>query len=483
MSVYISNYIKVFLVVFLILTNYFIDDYTYVRLLLNIIIGLYIIFTAFYNSRPISNTISKNKINLSFKNKNANNYFVVLIEMTNMNIYSQFYDLEIPDLILKKIFGCLKKNIGDSKVFKYSENQIAVVIRFNELEILNDKIRYNEQLLWANKLKIMIKKYPILSNTSTDNIKVEMSMGVAANTFLYNMNNMDELVRLAHFTLIEAKKRKVELLIADESIKAIKKDLDEFTHALEAGFKRDEFNPFYQPILEPTNLKVVGLEALVRWQKDSYRIIEASKFKDIATEKELFGKIDTIIIKKTLIMYQYLRTRGIVSDDFFIVVNLSKDTLLNTDFNVFKELLFTYEVESEQVEFDIQIDDKITDIHMHKIRRLKELGFKISLDNLSLNNLNIDLIVKLNIDSIKFNVNFLNNLQHSDKEDSILEMLFNFTKKYKIKTYLKGIENKQDLLYTKKSDVDYLQGYYFTKPLDKENIMNFIKKYEHGIAI
>jgi len=463
--------------------NYYLNDYIYLRLIFNILTGLYIILSAFFTSRPVSNTISKNKINMCYKHKNVNNYFIILIEMTNMNIYSQFYDLEIPDLILKKIFNILKKNLGDSKVFKYSENQIAVIIKFDELEILNDKTRYNEQLLWANKIKNMIKRYPILSNTSTDNIKIEMSMGVASNTFLYNMKNMDELVRLAHFTLIQAKKRKVELLIADESIKATKKDLDEFTHALEAGFKRDEFNPFYQPILEPHTLKVVGLEALVRWQKDSYRIIEASKFKDIATEKELFGKIDTIIIKKTLIMYQYLKSRKIVNEDFFIVINLSIDTLLNTDFNIFKDLLFTYEVESEQVEFDIQIDDKIGEIHIHKIKRLKELGFKISLDNISLSNLNIDLIVKLNIDSIKFDVNFLNNLQHSNKEDSILEMLFSFTKKYKIKTYLKGIENKQDLLYTKKSNVDYLQGYYFTKPLDKENIMNFIKKYEQGIAI
>ncbi|MFK5883182.1 MAG: EAL domain-containing protein [Candidatus Izemoplasma sp.] len=476
----VKTYILILLLSIITFNQYFKEN-NYIILVMNLLFAI-MIFGMFYIDKDhTENRISKGIISHRHKSKNPDSHYVIFLEITNLSVYSQFYDLSLSDKILEDIYNILRKVINTNNIFKYSDNQLVIIEEFEQPEINNYQSRYNEQLLMAKKLMNYIKNNPIFLDTSKNNVKVSLSAGVSSMGIKKEIDTIEELVRLAHFTLLEAKKKNMEILVADEHVKSTKKDLDDFTHAIEKSFLLDEFNPYYQPIVDTNSLKLVGIESLVRWQKDTYRIIEAAKFKDIAIEKKLFTKIDIRIIKKTLNTYKLLKEKDLIDDGFFVVINISHDTLHTLDITRLIDLVNDYKVNTECIEFDIQISGQIDPKTKQKINKLINQGFKISLDNVSISNFNIDAIINLKLNTIKFNTQFFSSIAHSEHSETLQSVIKEFTKIYNIKTLLKGIENKKELNYARKFQVNYAQGYYFTSPLTEIKTIEFFKKYRNGI--
>jgi predicted signal transduction protein with EAL and GGDEF domain len=211
----------------------------------------------------------------------------MFVELSNLNTYSQFYDIEISDEILKHVFKGLKKHIARKDMFLYRTDQIVIIQEFKNTHVINNNLRYDEQYRNASKLLHFLKRQKYsLSNGNEYEIKV--NIGVASQGVRKLETSINDVVRLAHFSMIKSKESKSDIVVAKDDLRYIKLDLDNFNQEIEKGFKLDEFSPFFLPIIDVKSLKIIGCEALVRWRKNRYRVIEASRFKEIAMEKHLF---------------------------------------------------------------------------------------------------------------------------------------------------------------------------------------------------
>lgn len=482
----ISRFLPLFVtILIIILYNQFVHISIFIDFIFNSLFLLfsYITIKLIIDSKLVLHNkveLSKNNIQLKNLYKDTNEHYIVFIEINNLNTISQFYNLYLPDIILKKTYERITERIKQDNVFIYSENQIVIIQEFKETDNSNTK-RYEEQLRQAEDILSFLINNPILKEPTNEKIRISLVVGVASNSMRNEIKSMDELVRLAHFTTIQANKRGMNILVADEVIKATKKDMDDFALSMEEAIKLDEFIPYFQPIIDSNSNHIIGFESLVRWQKDKYRIIEAGKFKDIAMEKQLFIEIDKVIVFKTLEIFNKLRKQNLIKNNTFIVCNLSIDTLKNIEVNNFINEISKYNILPDLIEFDIQNISIIDSEIANKIESLKKAGFHISLDNISLYNFNINNLLHMDIDSIKFNVNIINIIHESNKEFSLISMLLNFTRNYKIKSFAKNIENKQQLEQIKKYDIDYLQGYYFTRPLSYNDFVVYLTKYSEGL--
>jgi len=95
-------------------------------------------------NKDVKLVIIKNTINRRYKNRNLNNYFVVLLEITNLSTYSQFYDIKLSDYIIQQTYTLLKKKLHNN-VFLYSGNQIVIINEFDNKTVINQLLRNNEQ--------------------------------------------------------------------------------------------------------------------------------------------------------------------------------------------------------------------------------------------------------------------------------------------------------------------------------------------------
>lgn len=441
------------------------------------LVTLYLMYAS---NQELKIVIHKRHLQSKKQNSKISNYYVMFLELSNLNTYSQFYDIGISDQILKSVYKMLKKQVPHNQLFLYRTDQLVIIQEFKNTHIINNNLRYDEQYRNASKLYHFLNRQKFLVN-DTDNYSIAINIGVASQGVQKKEDSINDLVRLAHFSMIKAQEKQIDIVVANEELRTIKLDLDSFNQEIEKGFKLDEFSPFFLPIIDVKTHRVVGCESLVRWRKNKYRVIEASKFKDIAIEKQLFDKIDKRVIEKTFSSYQAWVENDLVDKDFIITINLSHRTLINLNTNELITLAKEYNVNPVNVEFDITDDSVTTEEGLDAISRLKSNGFLVSLDTFSKKCFSFQSLLDMDIDTVKIDKSNLPNTEISKKELKFYESIVRFSKSLDLRILSKGIENKHHFEIAKQLNVDYAQGYYFTPPLDDENIVIYLNKYKEGI--
>ena len=425
--------------------------------------------------------ITKNKINRKYNNKDLSNYFVVFLEITNLTTYSQFYDIKLSDYIIKEIHTLLKKRL--SNVFLYSIDQLVIINEFDNKTVINQRLRNDEQMEKTNKIVKLINQQLFRYENSDESYQVSVRAGTGSVGIREEFESINELIKLAHFAMLKAKKDQREIVIATEVTRIIKDDVEIFNQELATGMNYDEFEPFFLPIIEPNTMKIIGAESLLRWVKNDYRIIEASKFKDIAIEKNLFHLIDKTIIDKSFHSYHEWIKKEIITDDFTLTINLSLQTLLNINPYELEIRAKEYQIRVGCIEFDISESDIANTDALHAISNLKAIGFKVSLDAFHTKNTILKSLFNIQVDTLKVDKIHMPETEPNGNEYKFYSKLVTFSNMMGYNVMSKGIENKEQLRLAKKLKVNYVQGYYFTPPLNDTQILGYLTKYQNGILV
>jgi EAL domain-containing protein (putative c-di-GMP-specific phosphodiesterase class I) len=424
----------------------------------------------------------KKKINNIFHGKDLRDYYVLFIEVSNLNTYSLFYDITLSEKLSSLIYSDLQRMFSKKFVFLYKSDQIIVINEFANKVVLDRGVRADEQRHACQEIINFISHQKYSPKGYEQYYNVELTIGSGSMGLIHKEKDIDALIRLAHFSMIKAKEKSRKILVADEAIRTVKMDLDDFNMEIEKGFKLDEFSPFFIPIISPDTMEVIGCESLVRWRKDKYRVIEASKFKGIAIERNLFEKIDQRVIEKTFQAYLKWRNLRLINENFVLSINLSKQSLLDLNSIDLIKNLSEYRLNPNNVEFDIDIEQAISQIEIDAINSLKHQGFKIALDVINLQSISLDLLSSIAIDTIKFSrLHIYDDNSYSEREYNLYRSIIRIAKVMNINIMAKGIETHQHLKMSKNLKVGYIQGFYFTKPLDEYNFGIFLNKYKDGI--
>ncbi len=444
------------------------------------LVGIILTLLQLRDKEDIKLVITKKAIYRKFKNSNINDYFVIFLELTNLSTYSQFFDIQLSDQLIHEIYHYLKKILGNN-VFLYSGNQIIIVSEFDNKVVINQKLRVDEQFQRTKRILNYLhsKKY-IMKNTD-EYYQVKITAGAGSVGIRENDVTVNNIIKLAHFAMITAKKENVDVHVATETTRIIKDDLDMFNQEIESGLKYDEFVPYFSPIIDPSTMKIVGCESFLRWEKSEYRIIEAAKFKDIAVEKNLFDKIDLRIIKKSFESYNTWRKKELVDERFRITINLSLQSLLSISLHQLISLAERHGINRDCIDFDITESDLSNPHALSAINKLKEAQFRVSIDAFDSNTTVLKSLFDIKVDTLKLSRNNLPENLEKTEEIRFYESLIDFSRFLGYNIMSKGIENKKQLQLARELNVEFVQGYYFTPPLNDTSILGFLNKYQNGI--
>ena len=472
-------YFGLILLLALIVTNSIVEqDYFMISLG---VLGIGLIVCQLRVNEDVKLVIVKNSINRKYKTKDLNNYFVVFIEITNLSTYSQFYDIGLSDYIVNYTFKLLNKKLKN--VFLYSGNQLVIINEFDNKTVINQLLRTNEQEDKTRRIINFIESQKITLEGKDESYRVKVTAGTSSVGMRDENPTIESLIKLAHFAMFKAKDENKKYIIASEETRIIKEDIEVFNQEIEEGIEYEEFNPHFLPIVDPTNLTIIGCESLLRWEKNEYRIIEASKFKKIAEEKNLFVKIDLQIIKKSFQAYQNWIKKELIKDDFIITINLSLQSLLGIKVHELVVLATKYDINKNCIEFDISENDILTPEAMTAIKKLKEIGFRVSVDAFHTSTTVLKTLINIGIDTLKLDRVNLPDDNIPTSEYHFYKTLIQFSKSMGYKVMSKGIENKTQLKIAQQLNVDFVQGYYFTPPLNDTKILGFLNKYQNGMLV
>lgn len=400
--------------------------------------------------------------------------YVIFAEFSNIGTFYQFVDYTYGDKICEVIHKLFRMIFIKERYHRFQHNQYVFFGRYDDAECASQT---EKEAYLAERIREI---HHLFFKTFTGTEDIILSFGGACNGIKKEAKNIKSMIQMAQYTMVEAKKKQLTFMVADEIIRSQKTDLDDFVLAFDYYFDINEFTPFFQPIIDKHTLRIIGCESLIRWRKDEYRIISANRFKDIALEKKFFDVIDKSVIRKSFEMYKHWREERLIHNAFMMVINLSYHTLSLLNIDDLLKLTVYFDILPENVEFDI--DDFISQdqIVYKKVAQLKESGFKVAVDAFQYQRLSMSSFLHFDVDTIKIDKSILPTDTPSFRHIRLYEAILDMAETLKSKTLIKGIENRQQMKMASDLSVDYLQGYYFTKPIDEEGFRLYLQKHAEG---
>lgn len=358
-------------------------------------------------------------------------------------------------------------------VLKLSDNEFIVLRNFPGNAAFEGLEKSDYQTIVCQTVCDRLKR----QLASSDRI-IDIRAGCAASGIRYRPDTLEQLVDLAFMTEQEACTRRVPFLVADESIRARKLDIEE----CRIGFMEDDWQkellPYFQPIIDPESYTVIGAESLARWQLGGFRVLDAHVFKDIACDMQKITTIDQVIIQKTCTSTREMMLEKIVPYTFKIVLNISDESLHKGFSSQMDFMAKKFGLSPSQIEFDIRDSALSQRLATSTIRELREHGFKISLDAFEQSSFDLKAFARADFDSIKLNFS-----GYTPILEEVYAALCHAARRQNIAVHAKGIENKEMFLAAISLGCTYMQGNYFTLPIPQSGFELFMQKYRGGLFL
>lgn len=368
----------------------------------------------------------------------------------------------------------LSHYFGSGNIQRISQTEFLVIRSYPSANLTQEKDKQEYQSIVCQTI-VQRLEARIESPTLPP---VAITIGCAGSGIRYQVESLEQLVDLAYFAEQEAQRRRLQWLVADAVVRARKLDIDECKQGFLSAGWQEEFNPFFQPIIETSTQTVVGVESLARWQLGGFRILSASVFKDIACDLHHITTIDIIIITKTLATIRKMMLERIIPYSFKIVLNISNESLKR---GFAARMVFLVEqagLHPKQIEFDIK-DTALSNLEsILAIRELREKGFSVSLDIFTETAFDLQAFVRSDFDTIK-----LDFAAFSPQLQQVYAALYDASTKQNITVLAKGIENKEMFEAAISLGCPYVQGNYFTLPVAENTFNIFMQKYQDGLDL
>lgn len=380
-------------------------------------------------------------------------------DVIGLNVINEKYGFETGDEVLRtmSISGIPGKTIlfgGRTEGDKFSA---LLIDEHDDLEKLNE--------LFANQVS---EKMPV-ANVTVKNGIYHISPGektTAQEMYLRTILALKEIKNDFNRYIMEYDEKFSNNLIRTRQI------VSDANDALMHG----QFCVYYQPKIRVSEERVGGAEALVRWIHPELGFISPGDFIPAFEQNGFIAKLDFYVWEEVCKTISEWQKNGIPAVP--VSVNISR-----RDFQVARlaekiiELVDSYEVDHSLIEFEIT-ESTFTDnmdVVQSVIEKLHEAGFSISLDDFGTGYSSIISLSKLDLDVIKMDMSLIKNDDPESKRNA-LEFSFQLAKMINLKTVAEGIETKEQVARITALGGDYIQGYFYSKPIPKKDFESYLMK-------
>ena len=326
--------------------------------------------------------------------------------------------------------------------------------------------------------KRITEELSISLNYEGREINVTGSIGVA--TFPSNGNDEETLLRHADQAMYYAKQLgRNTYQFFDPAIKA---DIIHRIHLgsdLRSAIKNDEFFMQFQPKYDLIKGKVVGVEALVRWQHPEHGIIQPIDFIPFSEDSDLIIPIGRKIIDLVCQHAQIWRTNG--HEVLPIAINISARQFRYDSFvEYFQNILKETNVPASMLELEVTESLLMTDIEntISMLNELKSMGFKISIDDFGTGYSSLSYLKKLPVDTLKIDRSFVLDVSDNKDDKEIISTILSMAENLNLHVIAEGVENIEQLNFLSKNFCHEIQGNLIAEPVSFDELLPTIQSIE-----
>ncbi|MDM5333666.1 EAL domain-containing protein [Ureibacillus composti] len=239
---------------------------------------------------------------------------------------------------------------------------------------------------------------------------------------------------------------------------------------------QDLLELYYQPKIDIKSNKMIGMEALLRWHDSELGQIPPNKFIPIAEESGLICDIGEWVLRKaSLQIIQWKEQYGL---NLRVAVNISPTHFEEPCFiDRLKIIIEETKIDPKNLEIEIT---ELSMMHytnelINKIKKLKDLGLTISIDDFGTGYSSLSYLKNFPVDTLKIDRSFIVSMIDGDSNIAMVSAIISLAHALKMNVVAEGVETEYELEILKKHHCEFVQGYYFSKPLSVSDFDRFLE--------
>jgi diguanylate cyclase (GGDEF)-like protein/PAS domain S-box-containing protein len=387
---------------------------------------------------------------------------IMFIDLDNFKTVNDSLGHHVGDVLLKQVAARLKEVLREAdKVSRLGGDEFLVILA--DLAAPEDAAKVAEKLLQVISAPIDLEGRELCANAS-----------IGISVFPRDGDNADDLIRHADAAMYSVKEhgrghsRFYTPGLSDVAAETLARE-----SRLREALRRGEFVLFYQPQLRVDDLRLVGIEALVRWRHPERGLIDPSEFIEFAETHGLIDDIGQYVLREACRQNKAWQSAGFAALPISVNVSAVQFHRGSLVADV-KRVLEETGLEGRYLELELTeslLMDK--DIVGSALAGLRALGVRITIDDFGTGYSSLSYLKRYPIDKLKIDRSFIDDLGTDADDRAIAIAIINLAKTLKLAALAEGVERQEQLDFLRAHGCDEFQGYLAGTPVPAEEFSAF----------
>ena len=416
-------------------------------------------------------TLLKDRMSKAVQNarRNKEKIGVVFLDLDHFKLINDTLGHSVGDDLLVYISEVLKRETRDSDTLARLGGDEFLIL----LPAIKD---ISDVENFALKIqKALAHKHDI----GTHQLYITSSIGVAV--YPEHGETCDELIRNADTAMYEAKNdgRNKHKTYSQTMGNYVDKQLSLEQDLTEAVRTKEQIEVYYQAKIDANTKEILGAEALVRWNHPQHGLIFPDDFIYMAESTGLMVSLGDIITEQAISMINELNEIGLIGAK--MAINLSARQFQDSSLVPFiSKTLKKYDIDPSQVEFEITESISMSNMTntLRILTELRDIGLSIAIDDFGTGHSSLAYLKKFPINTLKIDKSFVMGIIEDEEDRIIAQTIISMAHSLGLRTVAEGVETKEHVDMLQNMECDILQGYYYSKPIKKDEFKEFIKEYK-----
>lgn len=375
------------------------------------------------------------------------------------------------DKILIKASKLMNQLAQTSEVFRFAGDKFVIV--------LNENFTQQLAINLANDIC-----YSIENNLNIDGINLHISTTTGIVMIDNSYKNADEIMRDADIALYHAKRKSIgRFCVYEPSMHEVIYNRFSIEHEISTAINDDQFEMYYQPIVDICNGKTIGFESLVRWNHPTKGFVRPDEFIPIAEETGQIVQLGSWILTEVIRQVGEWKYSKSWPENFYVTINVSGVQLSDENLlQLFKKHLQFQGVKGTDIKIELTETAVISNQHIadNILPELNALGIKLCMDDFGTGYSSLTYLNEMNFDVLKIDRSFITDIGHKESSKTLVRTVMAMAKEMKMLVVAEGIEESNQVDVLQGLNCKYGQGYYYAKPmqhLDAKKLLETIRDF------
>ena len=392
----------------------------------------------------------------------SNNKYMISLDINKFKALNNIYGYDFCNVLLK--------SIGQKLLEVFPSNSITCRI---SADIFVSMFSYSDNI------DILIDNFlSEISDLKVDNANIPINLSIG----IYKITDNDkDINKVLDKTYMARGKTKgvydTNYYIYDDILENKLLEEQQIESTMNKALENQEFKIVYQPKIFTKTEKLAGAEALVRWYKNG-KLVSPSYFIPLFEENKFIIKLDLYIFEQVCKdMADWKEKYNFTTT---VSINVSKEHFVDENFiKKYVDITNKYNVDRGKIDLEITesatIDENIDILKI--LKNIKSKGFLISIDDFGTGYSSLSMIQSMPFDILKIDKVFVDQADLNSNQN-IINYIMLIAEHLGVETIVEGVENKEQVDFIRKINCDIIQGYYYSKPISKEDFEKYFNAHK-----